>query len=216
MKKLFLTMTTLVLASTAMWGGTICPAGSGSNPFPHNPDNAATGCNAVITVAANGGITITVPDGTPYENSEDVLVGVKNNSASTIGSLNLSGGTGSGIFGFDGDGICTFTFVGSTYCNSSQLAGTDPADYQGPTSTFSNFSSNPDKGTVSFNPVIAANGGSSYFSLEGTPSTSLAATVGSTGPTTPVAGAPALSTWAMVLLTIMLVGLSTRMLKRAA
>jgi len=39
-----------------------------------------------------------------------VLVGVVNNSASTVSSLAL---TGSDIFGFDGDGICTFTFVGS-------------------------------------------------------------------------------------------------------
>src|SRR5580698_1825924 len=99
MKKLLLTISTLVLASTAMWGGTICPAGSGSNPFLHNPDNSASGCNTVITVNSNGSITITIPDTTPYEASEDVLVGVKNNSASTIGSLNLSG---SGIFGFDG------------------------------------------------------------------------------------------------------------------
>jgi hypothetical protein len=212
MKKLLLTITTLVLGSTAMWGGTICPAGSGSNPFLYNPDSAATGCNTVITINANGTVTITIPDTTPYERSEDVLVGVKNNSASTIGSLNLSG---SSIFGFDGDGICTFTFAGSTYCNASQTSGVDPGDYQGPSSTFSNFSTGS-SGTVNFNPVIPANGGTTYFSLEGTPSASLAVTVGSTGPSGPAAGAPALSTWAMVLLTVMLVGLSTRMLKRSA
>ncbi len=166
--------------------GSICPAGNGSNPFPHNPDGAATGCNVVITVAASGTASTSVKDTTPYENSEDVLVGVVNNSAVPVSVLNVAGASGSGLFGFDNDGICTFTFVGSSYCTASQIGGTDPGDYQGPTSTFSNFSTF-DSGTVNFSPAIPANGGTTYFSLEGLPSASI---TGTTGPT-PTPGAPA-------------------------
>jgi hypothetical protein len=163
-----------------------------------------------LTIAANGKITVTIPDSVPYEQSEDVLVGVVNNSASTVTSLNLSGAD---IFGFDGDGICTFTFVGSGYCTSAQTNGVDPGDYQGPTSTFTNISNGGNNGTVNLSPGIPANGGTTYFSLEGAPSASLVATVGSTGPTGPAA-VPALSTWGMGLLVLMLVGLSFRMVKK--
>jgi len=178
LKVVFLTICGGALATA----GSICPAGNGSTPFLHNPDNAATGCNVVITIGASGGITTVVTDATPYEESEDALIGVLNQSANALSTLNL---TGSGIFGFDGDGICTFTFVGSSYCNANQIAGVDPGDYQGPTSTFTNFSSF-NSGTVNFSPAIPANGGSSYFSLEGIPTSSLGATTGPTptpGPT---------------------------------
>ncbi len=64
--------------------GTICPAGSGSNPFPHSPDAAATGCNVVITDSAAGAFSVAITDATAYENSEDVLVGIVNNSSTPI------------------------------------------------------------------------------------------------------------------------------------
>jgi hypothetical protein len=182
LKGIFLTFCGGALAMA----GTVCPAGNGSNPFPHNPDGTATGCNVVITIASSGTATTSVKDTTPYENSEDVLVGVVNNSSAAVSVLNVSGAAGSGIFGFDGDGICTFTFVGSTYCSTAQVNGTDPGDYQGPTSTFSNISGSTDSGTVNFSPAIPANGGTTYFSLEGLPAATISAT---TGPT-PTPGAP--------------------------
>jgi hypothetical protein len=214
MKNFLLVGAMLTLGSAATWAGSICPAGTGANPFPHSPDSAATGCNVVLTISAGGAITATIPDSTPYEESEDILVGVVNNSSSSVTSLNLSG---SNIFGFDGDGICTFTFVGSGYCNSSQTSGVDPGDYAGPTSTFTNYSSG-DTGTVNFSPGIAANGGTTYFSLEGVPSSTLTGTVGSTGPSTPTGpiAAPALSTFGMGLLVLMLAGLSFRLMKKQA
>lgn len=184
--------------------GTICPAGNGAVPFPHNPDGAATGCNVVITIAANGTVSTSVKDTTPYENSEDVLVGVVNNGTTPLSTLTVTGAAGSGLFGFDGDGICTFTFVGSTYCTPSQISGTDPADYQGPTSTFSNFATF-DSGTVNFSPAVAANGGTTYFSLEGLPSASI---TGSTGgsPAGP-AGTPAPPTLILTLTALAGMGL---------
>jgi hypothetical protein len=161
-------------ASLAM-AGTVCPAASGSNPFPHPPDPTATGCNVVITIAANGSVSTVITDATAYENSEDALVGVKNNSGSVVGSLSL---TGTGVFGFELDGICIYTFVGSSYCSGTYFTS-DPGDYAGPTTTFTNYSTG-NSGTVVFNPPVAAGGGTTYFSLEGIPTASLTITVSST------------------------------------
>ena len=201
MKPTFLSFALMALGTCTAWAGSICPAGNGANPFPHSPDAAATGCNVVITINADRTSTVTITDATAYENSEDVLVGVKNNSSSSLPSFSL---TGSGVFGLEGDGICIYTFVGSGYCTASQRAGTDPGDYYGPNTTFSITNSNT--GTVNFTTPIPA-GGSDYFSLEGVPSVNLAITVGPS--TTPAAaGAPALSVWAILLLASMLLGYS--------
>jgi hypothetical protein len=103
---------------------------------------------------------------------------VVNNSSAAVGSLNLTGGD---IFGFDGDGVCTYTFAaangvaGSSYCTTSQTEGFDPGDYQGPTSTFTITDSNG--GSVQFSPGVAA-GGDTFFSLEESPNASIVVTVG--------------------------------------
>lgn len=131
---------------------------------------------------------------------------MRNNSSGTVSSLALSR---SGIFGFEGDGICAFTFVGSGYCSGSYYRS-DPGDYAGPSSTFT--VTNANSGTVNFSPGIGP-GGTSYFSLEGVPTSSLAP-IPTVGPSTGVS-APALSTWGMLLLTVLLMGLSIRLLKRA-
>jgi hypothetical protein len=162
--------------------GSVCPAAGGANPFLHAPDAANTGCNVVITIAAGGAITTAITDSTPYENSEDVIVGVKNNSSSPTSSLNITSTTGA--FGFDGDGICTFTFTGSSYCSGTYYQS-DPGDYAGPGVTFTNITGGGNNGTVNFSPAIPANGGTGYFSLEGLPSASLVVTTGPTGSPAP-------------------------------
>src|ERR1039457_4496202 len=118
MKSTSLSFFLMALGTCTAWAGSICPAGNGANPFTHSPDAAATGCNVVITINADRTTTVTITDATAYENSEDVLVGVKNNSSSSLPSFSL---TGSGIFGLEGDGICIYTFVGSSYCTASQI-----------------------------------------------------------------------------------------------
>ena len=156
----------------------ICPGVDATNNFSHAPDSTGTGCNVVITIAANGGISTAVVDVAPYDGSEDTLVGVINNSSTPVTTLNI---TGSDIFGFDGDGICTFSFSGTfsnSFCSASQLNGTDPQDYQGPTSTFS--ITNANSGSVNFAGGIAGGGGHSYFSLEEPPTANLVVTTGST------------------------------------
>ncbi len=181
-------------------GGTVCPdsPGTGTNSggaFVHPPDPTGTGCNAVITIAANGSISTAVTDSTPFNGSEDVIIGVVNNSSSPVGSLNLTGPMGGiAIFGLDTDGICFFTFTGDSYCAGKT---SDPADYFGPTtSAFTNISSDQNSGTVVFNPPIPP-GGKTFFSLEGTPTASLGVTI---GPATPAPSTLTLLGIGMVLL----------------
>jgi hypothetical protein len=199
MKTTCLSFALVALGTWAAWAGSICPAGTGALHIPYSPDAAATGCNVVITIHADRSATVTVMDPTPYEFSEDVLVGVVNNSSSNLPGITLSG---TGIFDLDSDGICTFTFVGSGYCTPSQVAGTDPQDYYGPNTTFAITSVN--NGTVNFTTPIAA-GGSAYFSLDGLPSASLVADPATPG-TPAAAGVPVLSVGAMLVLAGMLVG----------
>ena len=87
----------------------------------------------------------------PYDTVDDTLVGIVNNTAKPVYAVQLSGeSTGTDLFGFDGDGICTYgptaaptrtappvaapAQVGgpanlrratraTAYCNASQLAG---------------------------------------------------------------------------------------------
>ena len=154
------------IPATAL-AGSICPSGS----FPHNPDAGpgGTGCNVVITLNNNGSATVTVKDPAAYDTTpvgDDNLVGLVNNSANPISSLSL---TGNDIFGFDDDGICTFSFTGNAYCSTpGHIPGFAGGDYRGPTSDFT--FTNTNTGAVTFSPAVAP-GGSTFFSLEGPPTT---------------------------------------------
>jgi hypothetical protein len=126
------------MASTAYAGP--CPVVGG-----------ATDCNFVITIT-DSGITTTVNGAIPpYDGVEDQLVGVINNSTHSVAQLSL---TGSGLFGFDGDGLCTFID-----CS----AWAHPTGYEGPNTSFS--FSNINSGLVLFTGGLAA-GATAYFSLE--------------------------------------------------
>lgn len=134
----------------------VCPTTSYTN----------TDCGYILTINPGGVVSgSAVAGANPYDGSEDSLVGIVNNSgASYTGSIALSG---SDIFGFDGDGICTFiggTSAGS-YCSASATAGVDPQDYAGPLNTFTVTTS--DSGTVNVTGLAA--GASTFFSLENSP-----------------------------------------------
>jgi hypothetical protein len=214
MKTSLLVLTLTLFGSCAAWAGSVCPGAPTGTNFPHPPDPTATGCNVLITVNADRTTSVVIKDATPYENSEDILVGVLNNSSSTVPNLSLSG---SGIFGLDGDGVCTFTFPGNGYCSTnangaSSISGQDPFDYYGPTSTYTNFSSG-NSGTVNFTPPIAA-GGSAFFSLEGIPSATLGVTVAPGGGGTTPIPTPALSVWAGLLLGGLLMAYSITVIRK--
>ena len=92
-------------------------------------------------------------------------MGVQNNSGSAVPAITVTG-PGSGLAELDGDGICTYTFTGDGYCNAQQIAGTNPADYEGPGTTIVTAASLPDSAEIDFTNGLAT-GASAYFSLEG-------------------------------------------------
>lgn len=167
----------LLLASGISW------AGSANPPCPQL--GFADGCNAIITLNSNGTSTITITSTGAYDGIEDQLVGVINNSGQTVNNITLSG---SGIFGFDGDGAF------SSACNASggpapfpcgaATAG-DATGYAGPGTSF--LTTDSSNGSVLFSPGLAGNGGTAVFSLEEAPSAS-GFTVTGTNTATPEPG----------------------------
>lgn len=163
---------------------------------------SAASCNVLITINANGSATVSQDaDQPPYYDVEDSLVGVLNNSSMTIGSLPLSG---SDIFGLDADGMYSRGFGASGNCSQGLNQG-DPYDYTGDLVTFS--ITDPDNGVVHFNGGLAP-GASSYFSLEGVPTTDI-----TVGP--PTSGAPEPASYGLMGASgLLLLGLA-RLRKRA-
>jgi hypothetical protein len=82
-------------------------ANVGATPqFPQCPQvGADVGCQFLIDITPGG--TTVLQDATqgPYENAEDALIGVKNDSSSPISSIPIST-PGSDVFGFENDGLC--------------------------------------------------------------------------------------------------------------
>ncbi len=159
-----------------------------SPPFTECPPvGGDTGCGILIILTNSGEQILQDPSQPAYDiniGMEDTLVGVLNESTVPVSKIQLSSGD-QPIFGFDSDGICTFTaggtnqfepggFPAGTYCTADQKAGNDPStsgdplgsDYQGPNNTFSNISADQMSGSVDFNSALAPGTGTSYFSLE--------------------------------------------------
>ena len=194
-------MKNLLCALLAAWicvgvaaAGTICPAVT-PNPGITDP----SGCNVLITFPAVGSPTTLIVDTHPYEGIEDQLVGVINNSSSTITSFVL---TGSNLFGFDGDGICVTGFIPAGYCTAQDSTGYGPGGTSAPFHvTFSAINVSLSSGTVNFAPGIPP-GSNGFFSLEEAPGGTI-----TVGPTVPEPGT-------VVTLGIGLIGLAIGTRKR--
>jgi hypothetical protein len=129
-------------------------------PFTQCPAvGSDTSCGILIVINPGGSLSIYQdPSQPPYENIEDTLVGVQNNSGGPVPSINLV--TTTDAFGFDGDGLCTVNPhpVGCPF---------GPTGYEGPNTSFSNISADLSSGTVNFTQQGGlADAGSAYFSLE--------------------------------------------------
>jgi len=174
-------------------------------PFNECPAiGSSPSCAILYVFNANGSVSaFGDPSVGPYDNSDDTLVGVLNNSSVVQNSLTLTGvgTTGVPIFGFEGDGICTFTFPGSSYC-SNTYNQTDPGDYAGPSNTFTNVSSDQKTGTIVFTGGLAP-GAATYFSLEDKLSAAAPPVVTGGGPTT----VPAPPSVVLMLTALMLVAM---------
>jgi hypothetical protein len=128
--------------TTAAMSASVCP-----------PVGADTGCGTIITVT-DSGVTIVSTGQGPYDNIEDTMLGVINQSSRPVGALGLK--SASTIFGFDGDGIDIYGVPGNPLDNTG---------YGGPNAYFTDVSSDLTAGTVRFITPIPA-GGTAYFSLE--------------------------------------------------
>lgn len=166
----------LLIASILVIVGTLASA---APMFPQCPPvGANTGCEFLITVNADGTTTLTAdsnpPNNVPYDSTpgvpgDDVLVGVLNNSSTTVTSLPLMSNTNA--FGFENDGGCSGTFGSSTngnppaaQCQGGAFTTKDPTDYESAGATFGNINSGLTAATVF---LSLAPGQSTWFSLEG-------------------------------------------------
>lgn len=150
-----------VLAAAALAvAATAAPRAARAQLYTQCPAvNYNTGCGALITVNPGGTFTVTLdPTQGPYDGSDDALVGVLNNSGTTLSSLVLDA-PGVDIFGFDGDGICSYNLT----CTWAA-----PTGYEGPITFFTNIGAGSSSGTVNFAGGLA-DGASTYFGLENSP-----------------------------------------------
>ncbi|HSS19660.1 MAG TPA: Calx-beta domain-containing protein [Pyrinomonadaceae bacterium] len=113
-----------------------------------------TNCGVIITVTDTGA-SLSLTGQPPYDDIEDTLIGVVNNSNLPIHSLGLNASLT--IFAFDGDGIDTYGIPGNSM---------DSTGYGGPNAYFTNIDPSQRSGIVNFIVPIAAHGGTAYFSLE--------------------------------------------------
>lgn len=149
------------LTLAALFTGSLVQAANISFPECPAAGNDTTGCELLITVTAVSGgsataftVSTSSPDLGPYDGADDTLVGILNNSGSTLTSIALSSSTD--IFGFDGDGVCTYIAC---------PGGSDPSTYGPASVSYTGINSTDTSGTVNFSPGIAS-GGSAFFSLE--------------------------------------------------
>lgn len=139
------------------------PATNGTSKTPSPPFRecpaigADQSCGILIYVTSSGAQVLSDPTQGPYDGGDDTLVGILNESGKPLSSISLSSGTD--IFGFDGDGICTYT--GWTGVNGCPYG---PTAYEGPGTHFGATSG--DSGPVIFAPALGASGSSAYFGLE--------------------------------------------------
>src|ERR1700719_3695675 len=119
-------------------------AGGSVNAAPCPNINGVTTCNVVITAGPGGSFSTAVPNPNPYDGSDDNLVGIINNSGSTITSLSFVGsGNGGGLFAFDNDGLQSYVPGaggapdGTGY--GGKVSNTAGFDLTGPNDSFTNI-----------------------------------------------------------------------------
>lgn len=134
--------------------GPVCPA-----------LGADTDCGTVITITPTGAKIVNTPGQGPYDQIEDSLVGVVNNSNQPIAVMQVRSALP--IFAFDGDGVCgTDPNTGLPFNPRPPGCPFGPTTYEGPGVTFTDMSPDRTSGTIHFNPPIPTGGGTAYFTLE--------------------------------------------------
>jgi hypothetical protein len=149
----------------------------------HSTGITTTDCNDLITLNANGTITVSNPSGRAnYDGSDDNLVGILNNTNQTFTAFNITGPAVNlygGIFGgMDGDGICDTPTVTGAACSppgsttGPGVAGHPASDNNYAPTGISFNALTTNSGIVTIAGGLAP-GASVYFSLEEPASTSI-------------------------------------------
>ncbi|MBV9941969.1 MAG: hypothetical protein JO262_07580 [Solirubrobacterales bacterium] len=158
---------------------------------------ADVGCQFLIEIKAGGTATLQDSSQNPYENSDDALIGVENDSSSPVSSIPIA--PSSPVFGFEADGLCDPGFgpvptgclqIGAapgTPCdpsagpcafspvpgqpgpNPAAYSGSTQNGYEGPLTYFTGVSAAAESGVVHFSPSLPP-GQSTFLSLEEPPS----------------------------------------------
>jgi len=119
------------------------PGTSTTAPFNECPQiGYDASCGLLIVVSNNGeqvlqdnnnqasGVAPNAGQQMPYDNIDDTLVGIVNTSSKPLFGIQLSGAsTSTPIFGFEGDGICTYATGGS---NTAAVGGGGGGEVGGP------------------------------------------------------------------------------------
>jgi len=172
----------LLCGMAIMLLGPLAASAAAAPPSPPFNECPAVGYNtscSLLIYVQNGGTSILddpnateSSDPTPgtYDGDDDTLIGIVNDSSTSLSQISLSSAT-EPIMAFDGDGICENpnTTSGLPGLPASDCADVNPIDtttYGGPDSYFTNISADYMSGTVNFITPLAANGGTTYFSLE--------------------------------------------------
>ena len=164
---------TMILAIlSAMMALVFAGPASASTPTPPFTQCPAVGldtsCAILIVVEPDGSlVSYADPSQGPFDGIEDTLIGVQNNSKSTVTGIALQGTTFPGIFEFDGDGLCSgFNESGEGGFTPPPVGCPfGPTSYEGPGTSFTIVNGN--EGKVNFLEGVLASGKSTYFSLEG-------------------------------------------------
>lgn len=139
-------------------------------------------CGLLITITGTTGKLVATLTGggtannNPYDGSDDILVGVQNNSSVAVGAIVLSAPLveTDNPFQFDGDGPCDSAYHSPVYpwCPSpypNGLNDPNPVGYEGPDNTFVGISPDFTTGKILFTTPLPAAGGSTWFALDSTP-----------------------------------------------
>jgi hypothetical protein len=145
------------VAVTALLASTALASAAPTPPFTECPAvGQDTSCETLIVIQSDGSLkAYNDPSQGPFDGIEDTLVGVLNESSSTVSSVKISGPD---VFGFDGDGICSGYTPGPPDCPYGTTG------YEGPKTEFEVITE--DEGSVLFTEGALAPGESTYFSLE--------------------------------------------------
>ncbi len=195
-------LTVLVVLATAAFAGSAYasgspagpPAGPTTPPFTQCPAiGEDTSCQYLIRVTSATEPPLILEDASQlfYDGGDDVTVVVQNESNKPLSKVHIGvTNSGDGVFGFDGDGICSESIVPKP--SGCPFEGTEgESGYAGPDTVLQAEAGSSDAGTVTF-PTPLANDQYTYFTLEAPPqgTTLVAGEVNDTISTTLTAQSP--------------------------